>query len=209
MNHLETKRQVAAFMRRLYERNLTTTSGGNISCRTEDGCILLTPSGVDKGVLEPSQILVMTETGDNLTPHLQPSIELHMHLAVYEARQDVQAVVHAHPVTATAFCASGRRINCRYIAESYFIVGDPVAVPYACMGTTELADTVRESAAKGNCMMLANHGVLAAGTNLLDAFNKIEVLEEAAKMTIILDQIGEARPLREEQLTELTAKTGD
>ncbi|MFW6414515.1 MAG: class II aldolase/adducin family protein [Verrucomicrobiota bacterium] len=201
---MNEKRQVAAFMRRLYQQKLTTTSGGNISCRTDDHKILLTPSGLDKSVLEPSHIGVLTETGENLTPELRPSIELQMHLAVYEARPDVQAIVHAHPVTATAFCASRRKINCRYIAESYVIVGDPVTVPYACMGTTELADNVGESAVHSSCLLLANHGVLAAGKTLLTAFNKIEVLEEAARINLVLDQLGDSIPLDEAQLAQLT-----
>ena len=201
----ETERQnVADFMQRLYRQKLTTTSGGNISCRTEDSHILLTPSGLDKANLTAAEIAVLTENGENLSPALPPSIELQMHMAIYAARPDIKAIVHAHPVTATAFCASRKEINCRYIAESYVIVGDPVVVPYAHMGTQKLADNVYKAAAENNaCMLLENHGVIAGGETLLQAFNRIEVLEASAKITVLLEQIGDGVTLSQENLNSL------
>ena len=204
MNYERERRDVAEFMQRLYRQHLTTTSGGNISCRTEDSHILLTPSGLDKANLTAEKIAVLTENGDNLTPDLPPSIELQMHMAIYEARPDIKAVVHAHPVTATAYCASRKEINCRYIAESYVIVGDPVVVPYAQMGTRQLADNVHKAAAENNsCLLLENHGVIAGGETLLQAFNRIEVLEASAKITALLEQIGGSKPLSQDNLSSL------
>ena len=123
--------------------------------------------------------------------------------AIYRARPDAHAVVHAHPLTATALAASSQEINCRYIAESYAIVGTPVRAPYALMGTPELAENVASAARNGNCVILDNHGVLAIGETLLQAFDRLEVLERAAHTMILLQMQGTAHELTAEQLAEL------
>jgi len=200
---LNEKEQVAEFMRRLYRQGLTTTSGGNISWRLSDEHVLLTPSKLDKGELTADQIGVLAMDGGNLTPELPPSIESDMHLAIYRTRPDARAIVHAHPLTATALAASTQEINCRYIAESYAIVGDPVRAPYALMGTPQLAENVSNAAQKGNCVILDNHGVLAIGATLLEAFDRLEVLERAAHTMILLQTMGSGRQLDRQQLAEL------
>ena len=102
-DYQEEREAVAYFMRRLYRQFLTTTSGGNISCRTADGNIVITASQSDKGEQSPDKVGIVTMNGENLTPHLKLSIETSMHLAIYRTRQDINAIVHAHPVTATLF----------------------------------------------------------------------------------------------------------
>lgn len=104
------RKVVANFMRRLYERGLTTISGGNISMLCDD-YVLMTPSGLDKGRLKAKQIVIMTREGENLTPDLTPTIEKHMHLAIYKSNPEVKAIVHAHPVTATAFTSTDKSIS--------------------------------------------------------------------------------------------------
>ena len=103
---MEQRETVARFMRRLYERGLTTTSGGNISIRVDARYVLITASKFDKGTLTGSQVGVLSIDGENLTPELPPSIEAGMHLEIYRRRRAVAAVVHAHPTAASAFCIS-------------------------------------------------------------------------------------------------------
>ena len=136
MNDFEKEREeVATFMRRLYRQFLTTTSGGNISCRTPQGHILITASQSDKGEQTGKTVGIVTLQGENLTPHLKLSIETELHLAVYKARKDVHAIVHAHPVTATFFCTKeSPPLNTRFTAEAYAVAGDAVKIPYALMG---------------------------------------------------------------------------
>jgi len=114
-----TKQDVADCMNRLYERGLTTTSGGNISVRHGADAILLTPSATDKGRMKAEEIAVIGLDGTNRTPDLKPSIETSMHLEIYRRCADVQAIVHAHPPRASAFAAARRAVNTRLIAESY------------------------------------------------------------------------------------------
>jgi L-fuculose-phosphate aldolase len=204
MNYQEQRAAVAEFMRRLYRQGLTTTSGGNISMRVDDQRVLLTASKFDKAELQAEHVGILTLDGDNLTPDLSPSIESGMHLSIYRARADVRAVVHAHPLTATAFCATGKRINTHLLDESYAILGDPTVADYARMGTPDLAANVMEAVQGGAaCVMMRNHGVLAVGTTLLEAFDRLEVLERAAQTTMVVNQIGDVRELSKEQLGAL------
>ncbi|MFA6294053.1 MAG: class II aldolase/adducin family protein [Victivallales bacterium] len=180
----ECREEVAYFMRRLYEQGLTTTSGGNLSVRFSDDEILVTPSASDKGRMKGSEIGIMSPCGKILSK-FKPSIESSMHLKIYEARPDVKAIVHAHPVVASTFAATDARINCRLLAESYAILGRPAYAPYRLMGTGKLAEIVAEAAKSANCIIMENHGALTVGKSLLEAFDRLEVLETCAKMTLI------------------------
>lgn len=196
------RKEVARFMRRLYTHKLTTTTGGNVSMRISDELIAITPSATDKGAMKWAEVGLMTINGENLTPDLKPSIESEMHLSVYR-RKNVFAIVHAHPTFATAFTAMKKKINIKLTAESIAILGEPVFVPYALMGTKMLADLVSDYIDKSDVLLLENHGVLTVGKNLLQAFDKVEVLENAARMTLIVDFEGKKRSLSREKIREI------
>jgi L-fuculose-phosphate aldolase len=197
------RKEVAHFMRRLYKRGLTTTSGGNISLRISEDVILMTPSATDKGRMKWKEVAILNIFGENLTPHLKPSIETAMHLSIYKKKNDVQAVVHAHPVFATLFTAIKSKINTDLTAEAKAILGDPLFVQYALMGSAALAEVASESILKCDILLLENHGILTVGSNLLQAFDKIEVLENAAKMTLMTEMTGKKRPLDKIRIMEL------
>jgi L-fuculose-phosphate aldolase len=201
--YIEERKAVARFMRRLYRQGLTTTSGGNISLRISDDIIVITPSATDKGRMKWEEVGLMNMSGKNLTPELRPSIESEMHLAIYRAKKEIRAIVHAHPVCASAFTAMQGQIRTDLTAEARAILGDPVFVPYALMGTTGLAARAAESVRKSDILLLENHGILTTGSNLLQAFDKIEVLENAAKMTLIVEITGQKSPLTTERIQEI------
>lgn len=203
MKHACECREVAYFMRRLYRQSLTTTSGGNISLRLDDDTVAITPSALDKARTRGAEIALMTMAGENLTPVLKPSIETQLHLAIYAARPDVKAIVHAHPPVATAFTASASPIDCGLVAESYVLLGQPVVAPYAIMGSPALAQTVADCARRADVILLANHGVLTVGDSLLRAFDRLELIEVAARMTVVVRQLGDVRPLSVAQRQEL------
>lgn len=204
---LSEREQVAYFMRRLYRQFLTTTSGGNISCRTADGNIAITASQTDKCEQSWETVGILTPEGESLTPELKLSIESGLHLAIYAARPDVSAIVHAHPVTATFFCTTDVPINMHLTAEAYAVAGEVVRIPYALMGTQELARLVAENMKDCDCGLMDNHGVITVGKSLLSAFDKMELLENAAKQTLMSQTI-QARSLTSAQLLELDRFTG-
>lgn len=191
-------------MNRLYAMGLTTTSGGNISLRISDDCMLLTPSATDKGNMSADQIAEIGFDGSNRTPHLKPSGETSMHLEIYKRRPDVSAIVHAHPPFASVFTAVDKPLNVRLIAESYAILGELATAPYALTGTQELADFVADSLPAGtSCVLMKNHGALTVGTTLLQAFDRMEVLENAAKINIYAAQLGGVQELNANHCADL------
>lgn len=202
-NYKEERKEVAMFMRRLYRQGLTTTSGGNISIKVSDDIILITPSATDKGRMRWKEVGLMNITGENLTPELKPSIESEMHLSIYRKKKDVSAIVHAHPLFASAYTAMKCKIDTNLTAEARAICGDPCFVPYALMGTKELASIASENISKADILLLENHGILTTGSSLLQAFDKLEVLENAAKMTMIVEMTGKKKPLSKSKILEL------
>ena len=197
------RKEVARFMRRLYRQGLTTTSGGNISLKINEDTVLITPSATDKGRMKWKEVGIISILGENLTPDLKPSIESGLHLSIYKKNSEVLAIVHAHPVFASSFTAMKWPINTGLTAEARAICGEPVFVPYALMGSTELADITAENALEADVLLLENHGILTTGKTLLSAFDKIEVLENAAKMTLIADIKGRKKGLSNIRLREI------
>jgi L-fuculose-phosphate aldolase len=196
----EERKEVARFMRRLYRQGLTSTSGGNISLRVSEDIVVITPSATDKGRMKWQEVGMMHISGKNLTPELKPSIECEMHLSIYRKKKEISAIVHAHPVCASAFTAIRAQIRTDLTAEARAILGDPVLVPYELMGTVDLAARAAEYVQKSDILLLENHGILTTGSNLLQAFDKIEVLENAARMTLIIGMTGKESPLTKERI---------
>ena len=185
MEMREEKEQVARFMGRSYERGLTTSTGGNLSFRV-GSVMLITPSGLDKSSLKAENIAeVDIETGKNLTPDKKLSIETEMHRLIYKKRPDCKSVMHSHPTFCCLYSASNESIDTTLIAESWYLLDRVVKIPYALMGTKELAERVAEYAEKGgNAFLLENHGALCIGKSPLNAFDRLECLEQAAKLTV-------------------------
>lgn len=201
----DSREELAYFMRRLYAQNLTTCSGGNLSMRIDEDHVLITPSALDKGRISADQIGLLTIDGENLTPELKASIETQMHLLVYKTRPDVKAVVHAHPVMATSFSAMTVDIDTTLTAEAYAVLGIPGKAPYALMGTQGLAERVALVIKNKNIAIMENHGIITVGPTILKAFDRLEVLEAAAKMTIITSLMQRVSPISKEGIAELDA----
>ena len=185
MEYNEERENKAVFMKRCYDRGLTTATGGNISMRV-GSVMLITPSGKDKALLSADDIaVVQIADGLNLTPDKKLSIESDMHRRIYLKRPDAGAVVHCHPVFCCFFSASEDEIDTSLIAESWFLLDKVKKVSYALMGTEELAEVVSDSSLERDALLLENHGALTIGNTLLSAFDRMECLEQAAKLTYL------------------------
>jgi len=199
---LKEREKVAGFMRRLYSNGLTTASGGNVSMRIGDK-VLITPSQLDKASIVGEQIGVLTIEGVSISTRIKKSMETGMHLAIYRKRPDVKAVVHAHPVIATSFAITGKKIKTNIAGEARAILKDPVLAPYALMGTAELAEIVSETARNTNVILMQNHGIITLGETLFQAYDRMEVLEACAKMTLLTGFLGEPHELNTDQLRQI------
>ena len=203
MKLTEHKKELSSFICRIYKRGLTTSLGGNISKLVSGNSFIITPSGIDKCNVKPDQIAEITFEGKNLTPGLVPSMETKMHLKIYMERNDINAIIHAHPPLASTFCAMDKEINTRLTGEAWALLKKPVNAGYALMGSDLLADIVAEKANDGNVILMKNHGIICVGKNLLEATERIEALENAAKMTIITDLMNNKTELTDDQLKEI------
>lgn len=189
-------------MERIYSRNMTTTSGGNISIRDENGTKWITPARVDKGSLRRQDVVCMDEDGtcEGLHP---PSSENPFHLSVYAARPDIGAIIHAHPGALVSFSICGQVPNTRLFPESWNICGRVAFAPYAIPGSKQLGERIAEAfASEGepNCVILENHGVVVGGRDLSEAFQRFETLEFTAQTIINARQLGEVHYLGDEQI---------
>ncbi len=192
--------EVAYFMRRLHDRYLTTASGGNISYKINDEVIIITPSQMDKANLTADDIAVVGVDLVNYTPEKKVSMEYKMHIEIYKSRPDIKAIVHAHPPYATAFAAAGDDINISLCGEAVAICGIPVRTEYKTMGTEELARVNADAARDANTILMNNHGIITLGKTIFQAYDRIEVLENAAKMSIFTKIIGSQTTIPKEDI---------
>lgn len=208
MIYFTERSEVVYFMRRLYRQKLTTTSGGNISLRVNAETVAITPAALDKGRLRAEQVALVAMDAENLTPEVAPTSETRLHLRIYELCPAVKAIIHAHPVTATAFTAASTPIRMDILAEPYALVGRTVTAPYALTGTLELAEIVAQAATQANCVLMRNHGLLTVGATLLQAFDRLELMEAAAQTTLLARQLEGVEPLTPDQLNGLDRLMG-
>ncbi len=199
---LHPRDQIVETMERIYSRNMTTTSGGNISIRDENGTKWITPARVDKGSLRRQDVVCMGKDGtcEGLHP---PSSENPFHLSVYAARPDIGAIIHAHPGALVSFSICGQVPNTRLFPESWNICGKVAFAPYAIPGSKQLGERIAEAFAseeKPNCVILENHGVVVGGGDLSEAFQRFETLEFTAQTIINARQLGEVHYLGDEQI---------
>jgi len=191
--------------RLLYERGLIVAGDGNISARLSDELILTTPSGACKGMLDPADLVVVDLEGRVRGEGGKPSTELQMHLAVYQNRPDVQAVVHAHPPTAVACTLAGVHLDQCVLPEAIITLGAVPTAPFALTGTREMYDALAPFLPYHNAILLTHHGALTVGRELMQAFHRMEQVEHSAKILMAAQQLGGARPLPAERLAQLDA----
>lgn len=174
--------QIVAACRKLERKDLIAASDGNVSCRVGDNCILITPSGIPKGDLEPEDLVRTNMEGEVLEGTRKPSSEIRMHLYVYRHRPDVGAVVHAHPPMATAFTLSGFLFHSKALPEVWLTIGPVPTAPYATPSTDEVPQSIAPYVEHHRAILLRRHGALTFGKNVLEACMRMEKIEHAAKI---------------------------
>lgn len=179
---------------------MTTLSGGNLSIKKANGDIWITPAGIDKGKLTPNDIVCVKANGEIEGKH-KPSSEYPFHCAIYEERQDINAIVHAHPQALVAFSIVRNIPDTNIIPQAKRVCGKVGYAEYALPGSEQLGLNIASAFKHGyNVVILENHGVATGGIDLLNAFHKLETLEFCAKTIIQAKRIGEITTLTEEQI---------
>jgi L-fuculose-phosphate aldolase len=197
------RHELVRFGSMLHEAGFVAATDGNLSVRLEDGRVMITPTGFSKGMMQAEDMVIVDSKGRKLEGRHNASSETEMHLAIYEERRDVQAVVHAHPCTATAFACSGMSLEEPICAEVVMTLGKVPLAPYATTGTPELTQNIRPFIRDHQAILLANHGVVTYGDDLLSAYLRMEAVEHFARVTLSARQLGSAQVLTPLQLDAL------
>ena len=198
INYIHPADQLVMFMQRIYDKGLTTTSGGNLSIMDSDGNIWITPASVDKGSLTRKDIVCVHPDGTCEGPH-KPSSELPFHASVYKMRPDLKAVLHAHPPALVAFSIASRIPNLDLIPSIRRICDDAKIAVYGVPGSEDLGNKIGSVFAKGcDVAILENHGVCIGAADMFTAFQRFETLNFAADLEIQATKIGKIKQLSKE-----------
>jgi len=193
---------ICEISKKMWELGWVAATDGNISVKLADGCFLITPSGVRKSEVTPEKLVKLDSQGRMAQSEFKPSSEYKMHLRCYSERDDIGAVIHAHPPCATAFAIAGKPLDDYSLMEAVMTIGSVPVAPYATPSTNEVADSIAPFLHSHDVMLLQNHGAIAVGVDLMTAFNRMEMLELWAK-TLLNARILGVQPISQENIDKL------
>lgn len=205
MTYSDVARHIVAVCRDLYAKGFVSATDGNVSARLPNGNILATPTSVNKGRVIDTDLVEVTLDGAPVHAGRVPSMEMGMHLFVYRERPDVRAVVHAHPTFATGFATAHIPLDQPLFPEVISGLGAIPLADFATPSTPEVAASIAPFVKTANAILLKNHGVVTYGTDLDDAYFKMEKVEHAAHIVFVARMLGGERPLTAEQVQKLTS----
>ena len=204
-NEFEIKKQICEIGKRIYAQGMVASNDGNISVKLNDNEFLCTPTGVSKGFMTPEYICKVDRDGKVIQANagFKPSSEIKMHMRVYKERPDVTAVVHAHPMYATAFAIAGIPLTQPIMPEAVIALGCVPIAEYGTPSTEEIPDAVSKYLQSFDAVLLENHGALSFSDSLLSAYHKMESVEFYAKLLYLSRQLGGPKELSEAQVQRL------
>lgn len=200
---LDLRNAICEVGRRMYEKNLVAATDGNISVRLEGDRFLCTPSGVSKGFMKPRDLVIADDEGNKVEGDGKVTSEFFTHLAAYEERPDIGAVVHAHPPRAVGCTVAGISLTDYVLPEVVYAVGGIPTTDYATPASKEGAEVIRELIRECDALMLDRHGALCVGHDLFDAYFKLEKIEHAAESIFTAHVLGKVRTLTSDQVEKL------
>ena len=203
---LNLRSEIIKACRKLEQNGLIAANDGNVSSRAGADSILITPGGVSKGDIGPEDLVRTTLDGELTQGTRKPSSEIRMHLYVYRNRPDVSAIVHAHPIMATAFTLAGFPFNSKVLPEVWLMLGDVPTAPYATPSTPEVPESIAPYVEKHWAILLRRHGALTFGKNVMEAYLRMEKLEHAAKILFFASMLEDRKtpvPLYDSEIRKL------
>ena len=199
----ELRQEIADFSRLCYQKDYLAATDGNLSVRLGDGNILCTPTRINKGFVRPEDSVVVDLDGELVRGHRKASSEIEMHTLIYRLRPDINAVVHCHPQAATAYAAAGIPLNKALISEVVLALGCIPIADYGTPGTPELTEQLTPFVAHYDALLMANHGVVTYGVDLMDAYNRMDTVEHFAMISIYTRVLGKEQLLSSEDVEKL------
>jgi L-fuculose-phosphate aldolase len=208
-NEYQLRQEIVQIGRLMYEKGFICASDGNISARLEPDRLLITPSGLHKGLLEPDQLLIVDEDGQRVAGgiganrHLKPTSELPMHLEAYPQRPEIEAVVHAHPPITVALSIAGIPMAECLLPEVIVFLGLIPTTQYATPSSVENVQAIRDLIISHDAIILQRHGSITVGESPMQAFMRLETVEQNARIGFMLAQLGIHNPLPAEEVRKL------
>jgi L-fuculose-phosphate aldolase len=207
MRYPNLREELVRCCRLMAAKGLVAGTEGNLSARDKDDTILMTPSGVNKGEVEPEMLVRLSLDAEVLEGDREPTSEKFMHLQFYRERPGVGGVVHGHPVFCTAFAAAHRELPENILPELIATIGHIPLVPYGRPSSAKLADALSPYCRKHNVFLLQNHGATAVGKSILEAYQRLEVAEAYAKTVWAAAALGGVKPLPQCAIDDLPSPT--
>jgi L-fuculose-phosphate aldolase len=198
----QLKEDIVRICRMLHRKNYLAATDGNVSVRRGDR-VLITPSGVNKGLMGADQVITVDLGGKVLEGEGRPSSEIRMHLLAYELRPEVGAVVHAHLPYATGCTLAGIDLLEPILPEVVITLGGIPTAPYATPGTAEVPEAIRDFVQEFDAILLSRHGAMTVGRDVTDAYNKMEKLEHTARVVLAARLQGPVSPLPAAEVEKL------
>lgn len=197
------RREIVSFGRMLHRGGYVAATDGNLSVRLDAERILVTPTAMSKGLLRPSDMVIVDTQGDLISGCHPVSSEIGMHLMIYKMRPDIRGIVHAHPPTATGFAAAGMPLNQPLVCEVVIGLGSIPLAKYGTPGTPELSESLQPLIPHYDAILMSNHGAVTYAETLHHAYMKMETVEHFAKIALVTHVLGRQQPLGEEELEKL------
>jgi L-fuculose-phosphate aldolase len=204
----ELRREMVEIGRLMYEKGWVAANDGNLSVRLDERRVLCTPTRVSKGMMSPGDMVVVDLNGQKLSGERECTSEIAMHLTIYSLRADVASVVHAHPPVATGFAVAGRALDQALLPEVVVSLGSIPLAPYGLPGTPALSQAILPYVPDYDAILLANHGAVACGPSLREAFFKLETVEHFARIALIAEMLGGPKILPRREVEKLFDSRG-
>ena len=202
------REEIVRYGRMLHERGFVAAMDGNLSVRLKNERILVTPTCLSKGAMCLADLVIVDLDGKHVAGHRNVTSEIGMHLFIYRMRPDVQAIVHAHPPTATGFAAAGIALTEPLVCEGVMGLGCIPLARYGTPGTSELSQTLEPYVPNYDAILMSNHGVVTYGDTLEHAYMKMETVEHFAQIALVTHLLGRQQPLKQVEIEKLmTART--
>jgi L-fuculose-phosphate aldolase len=199
----ELRREIVQIGRWIHGQGFVAAFDGNISARLDSQRILSTPTTISKGMMQPDDLVICDYQGKKINGRRNVTSEIQMHLLIYRRRADVHGVVHAHPPTATGYAAAGLSLNKALISEVVLSLGCIPLARYGTPGTPELTDALEPLVASHDAILMANHGVVTHGPDLMTAYFRMETVEHFAKISLVSELLGRQVLLSETEVDKL------
>lgn len=200
---MSSKKKLVEICHKVYQNGFVAAYDGNVSYRTINNTIMITKSGICKGDVRENDLVEIDLDGKIISGKHKISTEHKIHLLAYKKRKEVNAVVHCHPIYATAFALLDKGLNKHYLPEVLLTIGKVPLCKYATPSTEDVPVSLEPYIRYSWAMLLQNHGALTLGKTLDEAYFKMEKLEHTAKIILLAKLIGKPRELTKKNVSDI------